>query len=725
MQIERKRHIENLIERMSLEEKIGQLTLAGAQQTEHGPRMTADGLAAVRSGRVGTLSHLWGREETDAAQRVAVEETRLGIPLLFAADVLHGHRTIFPIPLGEAAAFDPALWERTARAAADEATAEGLNLTYAPMLDVTRDPRWGRIAEGPGEDPWLAARFAVAKTRGLQGRDLADATSIAATAKHLGAYGAVTAGREYASVDISERSLLETYLPSFKAAVEAGVSSIMPAFTALAGIPMTANVAVLRDLVRDKWGFEGVYISDYNAITELMSHGIAADAIDASALALHAGIDIDLMGGAYERGLAAALKRGSVSAGQIDDAVRRILALKWSLGLFDDPYRRRGDGTKLAAPLGTERRELARDAARRSIVLLQNRGDVLPLPGETRIALIGPLAETGSQMLGPWASAGSPKDAVGILEGIRNGFPDAWIDYACGVDIEGDDASGIAAAVQLARDADYVVLCLGEAALMSGEAASRGRPGLPGCQRELAEAVLSLKKPTVVVLSSGRPLLVPWLFDKADAVLATWFLGSEAGNAIADVLSGAWNPTGRLPISWPVDVGQIPIFYAQSRTGRPADPAAHDTSKYLDLPVEPQFAFGHGLSYAKFALSNLRTDVAELNLGERFKVEVDVTNEGPVAGEETVLLFVHDVVASVARPVLELKAMQKIALAPGTCGTIAFEVSPDAFEFLEANLAPCIEPGVFEIFVGPSAVASSLLKTSVQLLDMSAEPLSS
>lgn len=718
MQNEPRRHIENLIEQMSLAEKIGQLTLAVAQQTKDGPRMPAHCLAAVREGRLGTLSHLWGRDQTEEAQRIAVEESRLGIPLIFGADVLHGHRTIFPIPLAEAGSFDPALWEHTARVSAEEAAAEGLNLTYAPMLDVTRDPRWGRIAESPGEDPWLAARFAIAKTRGLQGEDLAEPTSIAATAKHLGAYGAVTAGREYAAVDISERSLLEVYLPSFKAAVEAGVSSIMPAFTALAGIPMSANVAVLRDLVRAKWGFDGVYISDYNAITELISHGIAADITDASALALRAGIDIDLMGAAYERGLAAALACGSVGMDELDDAVRRVLVLKCSLGLFEDPYRRLSNDIKPVAPLGPERRELARDAARRSIVLLQNRGEVLPLRASARIALIGPLADARSEMLGPWASAGNPKDSVSILEGVRNAFAAADVSHARGVDINGDDTSGIGSAVELARDADCIVLCLGEAALMSGEAASRARPGLPGRQQELAKAIFALGKPTVALLSSGRPLLVPWLFAKADAVVATWFLGSEAGNAVADVLSGAWNPTGRLPISWPVDVGQIPVFYAQGRTGRPADPAAHDTSKYLDMPVDPQFPFGYGLSYTRFTFANLRVDRCALRHGESLNVTVDVANEGPVAGEETVLLFVHDVVASVARPMLELKGAEKIVLAPGASGTVTFKVPPVAFEFLDANLSPCIESGIFEILVGPSAAATSLIKTTVQLVDV-------
>lgn len=708
--------IERLIGRMSLEEKTGQLTLASAEQTPTGPHAPAACLAEVRAGRVGTLSHLWGPDETREAQRVAVEESRLGIPLLFAADVLHGHHTIFPIPLAEAATFDPRVWERTARAAAQEASADGLNMTYAPMLDVTRDPRWGRIAESPGEDVWLAERFAIAKTRGFQGEDLAVGDSVAATAKHLGAYGAVTAGRDYASVDISERSLLETYLPPFAAAVGAGVSAIMPAFTDLAGIPMSANAAVLRDLVRDKWGFDGVIISDYNAITELMTHGIAADLADAAVLALRAGVDIELVGSAYAHGLPVALERGQVTMSEIDAAVRRVLKLKASLGLFEDPYRRGSDSAP--KPLGAERRALARDVARRSIVMLQNRGGVLPLAGDARIAVIGPLADARREMLGPWAGAGNGDDAVGILAGMREAFAAGEVLHAPGVAIQGDDASGIAAAVELARKADAIVLCVGEGAGMSGEASSRARPGLPGRQRELAEAVLQLGKPTVVLLTSGRPLLVPWLFEKADAVLATWFLGSEAGNAIADVVSGKWNPSGRLTVSWPVDVGQIPITYAHRRTGRPADPAVHDTSKYIDIPVEPLFPFGHGLSFTQFALANLRASPSRLARGESLSVEVDVANEGDVAGEETVLLFVRDVVASVARPVFELKAVEKITLAPGESGTVRFQLPPDAFAFLGQDLSVCIEAGDVEILVGVRAAPASLLKVRIQLQDV-------
>ncbi|MGH6912533.1 MAG: glycoside hydrolase family 3 N-terminal domain-containing protein, partial [Geminicoccales bacterium] len=654
-------------------------------------------------------------ERTREVQRIALEETRLGIPLLFVMDVIHGHRTVFPLPLAEAGAFDPGLWQRTARIAAMEAAADGLAMTYAPMLDIARDPRWGRIAESPGEDPWLAMRFAEAKVRGFQGTDLAAADSLAATAKHLAAYGAVTAGREYAAVDVSERSFREIYLPPFQAAVEAGVAAIMPAFHNLAGVPMSANAAVLRDLVRGSWGFHGVIVSDYGAIAELVVHGVAEGLAEAAALGLLAGIDIDLMGNAYARGLPVALERGRVAMSDVDAAVRRILALKAELGLFEGPYRR-GHGLP-SEQLGTHR-ELARDAARRSIVLLTNRGDLLPLQGDARrIAVLGPLADARDDMLGPWAAGGRAEDAVSLLEGLREAFPASEIVHARGVAIESDDVSGIPAALDLARAADVVVLCLGEARAMSGEAASRARPGLPGRQPELAQAVLDLGNPVVALLSSGRPLMAPRLFERAQAVLATWFLGIEAGHAIGDVLSGRYNPSARLPVSWPVDVGQIPIFYAQLPTGRPGDPAVHYSSKYIDMPVEPLFPFGHGLSYTRFVLGNLRASPSELRPGERLTVEVEVANQGGLFGEETVLLFVRDPLASVARPLLELKGMAKIALEPGARGTVRFVLAAEDLAFLGTDLAPRLEPGRFDLLVGPSAARETLLHTSLRLLE--------
>ena len=709
------KRIEQLVGMMTVEEKIGQLNMLSADMAVTGPVVSGDYMAMLKAGKLGSMLNLYGVESTRKVQRVAVEETRLGIPLFFGYDVIHGHRTVFPIPLGEAAAFDPALWERTARVAAIESAADGLMLTFAPMLDVSRDPRWGRISESAGEDTWLTERLAEAKVRGFQGPDLTAPDSIATTGKHLAAYGAVTAGRDYAQVEISERSLHEIYLPPFKAAIEAGSPALMPAFTDFEGVPLTANRVVLQDLVRGEWGFDGIYISDYNAIAELVAHGVAADIADAAALALKAGVDIDLMASAYTKGLAVALERGTVTMSDLDAAVRRVLAFKARLGLFDDPYREKAP--VLTAAQRAEFREVARDAACRSMVLLSNRSGVLPITATPRrIAVLGPLADNAIEMLGPWSGAGRGEEMVSLLDGLRKTWPQSEIKYARGVEVDGEDLSGIPAAFELARQSDLVILCLGEARQMSGEAASRARPGLPGKQAALADAVLDTGKPTVVLLSSGRPLAVSWLFERASAVLATWFLGSEAGTAVGDVLSGRWNPSARLPVSWPVDVGQIPVFYSRLPTGRPFDARIRYTSKYLDMPNEPLFPFGHGLSYTTFKLSNLRVGPTELRRGATVTVEVDVANEGKVAGEETVLLFVRDPVATISRPLLELKGMAKITLGPGERRSVRLKLTTDDLSFIGTDLKPHLEPGAFEIFVGPSAKKETLLQTTIQLL---------
>lgn len=694
---------------MTLEEKIGQLSMA--EGSGHGT--TRDVQSAIRQGNLGSLFNVHGSGIVRELQRLAIEETRLAIPLLFGLDVLHGHRTIFPIPLAEAAAFDPTLWEATARAAAAEASRDGIMLTFAPMLDLARDPRWGRIAESPGEDPLVGSRFAAAKVRGFQGRSLSDPTSLAATAKHIGAYGAVTAGREYASSDLSERTLLELHLPAFKAAADAGVAAVMAAFTDIAGVPAHANVTLLREILRRAWGFDGVVISDYGAVAELVPRGVAADLAEAAALALTAGVDIDMMGNAYRRGLPGALARGLVGLEAVDAAVMRVLRLKERLGLFDEPYR----GLSRDAPADDgPGRGLAREAARRSIVLLTNDG-VLPLPrGLRRIAVVGPLAAAARPMLGPWAAIGDGTAATTIADGLRQALPDCVVDVSGGVSIAGSDTNGIADACRIAETADVVVLCLGEDETMSGEAGSRAHPELPGAQRTLAEVMLDLGKPVIALIASGRPLIVPWLVERASAVLATWFLGHEAGHAIADVLIGAANPSGRLPVSWPRDVGQIPIFYAERPTGRPEIAANRFTSKYLDMPATPQFPFGHGLSYCRFVLSGLRSTTTEIRRGQHLEIAVDVTNEGPVAGDETVLFFIHDPVASVARPLLELKDFAKIRLMPGERGTVTFNLTSEAFIFPGRSLAPVLEVGEIELFVGKSADRDSLLRTSIRVI---------
>jgi len=707
--------LKELMATMTLEEKIGQMTLITAHVAITGPKVPGDYMVALRKGQVGAINALFGAEQTREVQRVAIEETRLGIPLIFTLDVIHGHRTVFPIPLAEAATFDSDLWERTARATALEATADGVNFNYAPMIDVSRDPRWGRIAEGPGEDPWLASVYAVAKIRGIQGDDIGKPYNMAATAKHLAAYGAAQAGRDYHSVDISERTFLEVYMPPFKAAIDAGAVALMPGFHDLAGVPMTSNKAILNDLVRDKWGFDGVMISDYNAITELLAHGTAGDIAEAAAAALKAGVDIDLMGDAYAQGLPAALERGLVTVEDIDQAVARILLLKEALGLFDDPFARGQEG--FLSPLQIKAHEnLAREAGRRSIVLLTNHNDILPLSDPpSKLAVIGPLADNQEEMLGPWSIVGKGEDMVSILEGIKAAFSTSDILHASGGGIRNAADGDIAAAVDVASQADVVILCLGEEAIMSGEAASRGVLDLPGRQAELARTILDLGKPVIALLSSGRQLLCPWLFDRADAVVATWFLGSEAGNAIADILIGRHNPSGRLPVSWPVDVGQIPICYQPRPTGRHPSEQERYSSKYLDLPVEPLFPFGHGLSYTKFDVSNVKASPSEAGPGDEIVIEAEVENRGGMSGEETALLFVNDPVASLARPAMELKGMVKTQLDPGEKKSVRFTLSADELSFLDHDLEALLESGEIVFLVGPTADRSSLTETRITI----------
>lgn len=690
MQLRSSKDIAKLLGEMSLEEKLGQLTMIRADEAE------------VRNARAGSVLDLQEPARIHKLQEIAAE-TRLGIPLLFALDVLHGYRTIFPIPLAEASAMDAGLWEAAARTAARETAAAGIALTFAPMLDVARDPRWGRIAESPGEDPWLASCFAEAKVRGFQEAAPGRPCAVGATAKHFAAYGAVTAGREYASTDVSGQTLHEVYLPPFAAAVRAGVAAVMPAFSDLAGMPMTIHKGLLRGLLRARYGFKGVIVSDFNAIAELMAHGVAADIVEAAALALNAGVDIDMASGAYLAGLPEALRRGLVSQADIDAAVLRVLGLKAQLGLFEQPF---APQNALGPEECESNRALAGDAARKSIVLLQNRGGLLPLAKPVRLAVTGPLADAASEMLGPWHAAGEAAEAVSFLQGLRRALPD-W-------DIAHFEDFAAAGAREAAGKADVLLLCLGETAAMSGEAASRARPGLPDGQVELLKEAKHFGKPVAVALTSGRPLIEPFLFETADAVLATWFLGSEAGSALADILTGKANPSGKLAITWPAEIGQIPIFYAQRPSGRPASPM-RETSKYLDAPVAPLFPFGHGLSYSQFAYSSLRVLPEAVSPGGRIVAEAVVENRGAMAGEETCFLFIRDVVASVARPLLELRGLAKIKLDPGEKGAVRFELGSGDLAFPDEDGVPRLEAGAFEILVGPSADRSGLLCQTISL----------
>jgi beta-glucosidase len=711
--------VEDLINRMTLTEKLGQLTMTACGMAVTGPTIAGDSTEAIKSGAIGNLLNLVGTENVREMQDLAIKESRLGIPLLIGYDVIHGHRILFPIPLGEASSFDPEIWASSAREAAREAAAEGLAMTFAPMLDVARDPRWGRIAESPGEDPLVGARMAEAKVRGFQGTDLAQADALAACAKHYCAYGCVTAGRDYAPVDISDRTLHEIHMVPFAAAVSAGVAAIMPAFTDLNGVPMTANKDLLRDWLRGRLGFDGVVISDYNAIAELIRHGVAADLAEAAALALKAGVDIDMMADAYRHGLPVALERGAISIAEIDQAVRRVLILKERLGLFEDPYRR---GKSSESPSArTQRRQLARQIAARSIVMLKNEGDVLPLsPSVQRVAVIGPLANASAEMRGVWWGAAAPEGQVTVLEGLRAALPQAEILHSAGVDIESADFSGIAGGVDHCAVADAIILCLGEAAVMSGEASSRAHLGLPGVQRRLAEAIFERVQgsaiPVIVILFSGRPLVVPWLVGRANAVLAAWFLGSEAGNAIADVLTGKLSPSGRTPVTWPRAAGQVPIFFSERPSGRPFDAQDKFTSKYLDVANEPLFPFGFGLSYGRFEFSNLKVSSSAIGIDDALTIQVDVANRGAREAQETVFLFIHDKVASVSRPKLELKGFGKISLAPGEIGTVTLSLPATELRFLDMQLKPVFEAGEVEILVGPCADRTQLLIATVQVV---------
>lgn len=712
--------IEKLLGEMTLAEKLGQMTMVASGYAVTGPVIVGDSTASIRAGTLGNLLNMVGAEHVNEVQRLAVEESRLGIPLLIGLDIIHGHRTLFPIPLMQAAAFDEVAWARAAREAAAEAAADGLALTFAPMLDVARDPRWGRMAEGAGEDPWLATRMAAEKVRGFQGASLASQHALAACAKHFCAYGAATAGRDYATVDVSDRTLHEVYLPPFEAAVEAGVVAVMPGFNDIAGVPMTAHRALLRDTLRGAWGFDGVVISDYNAIAELIRHGVAADLTDAAVLALKAGVDIDMMADAYRKGLPRALEQGRVTMAEIDAAVRRVLRLKERLGLFDDPYRR-GAQPENATTLA-ERHRFAREFAARCAVLLENRAGTLPLaPDIRRLAVLGPLADADAEMRGPWWGAGEFAPHVGVLQGLRNNLPGVELRHAAGVEITGGDTSGIVGAAALCDGVDAVILCLGESSTMSGEAHCRAEPGLPGRQRALAQAVIerahACGKRVVAILFSGRPLVIPWLAQHADAVLWAGFLGTEAGNALADLLVGRVSPSGRTPVTWPRSVGQVPLYCAQRSGGRPENPDDPYTSKYLDVPNAPLYPFGHGLGYGRCSDANLRVAPECLHRGESFTARVDVTNHGDHAVRETVFLFVHDVVASVARPMLELKGAAAADLEPGETRTVEIRVDAEALCFPGVDLEPVFEAGEVEVFAGPCADHAKLLKARIRLVD--------
>jgi len=694
------RRIDSLLARMTLEEKLGQLNLPSV---DNGPSPAQ--LELVRKGLVGGFLNLTGAAATRETQRVAVTESRLHIPLLLGHDVIHGYRTIFPIPLAEAASWDPEAVEAAAHVAAREAAAAGVNWTFAPMVDIARDPRWGRIAEGSGEDPYLGSQMAVARVRGFQGADLRAPEAVMATAKHFAAYGGAEGGRDYNTVDVSERTLREIYLPPFRAAVDAGAGSIMTSFNEIAGIPSHANRWLVTTVLRDEWKFRGFVVSDWTGIGELEAHGVAGSRADAGKLGLEAGVDMDMVSGIYLEDVPVLVRAGRIPVATVDAAVRRILAAKSRLGLFDDPYHGSSVERERSVLLAPEHRQLARRVAQEAIVLLKNDGQRLPLgPTVRTLAVIGPLADDKVAALGSWPGRGDPQDAVTVLEGIKARIaPDTKLLYAKGCGITDTSTGGIAEAVALARLANVALLVLGEAGDMSGEAASRSTLGLPGVQQQLLEAVQATGTPVVLVLMNGRPLAVQWAADHVAAIVEAWFLGVETGHALADVLFGDVSPSGKLPVTFPRVVGQVPIYYNHKNTGRPPSDQKY-TSKYIDLPSSPLFPFGLGLSYTTFTYRDVRLSAPSITPGDTLKVAVTVSNSGEREGTEVVQLYVRDEVASVTRPVRALAAFRRVSLRPGEASTVDFLLTPKQLGFYNRDMNFVVEPGKFRVFVGGSSV---------------------
>jgi len=698
-----------LLARMTVAEKIGQLTLFTGYSGITGPvkeQSQRSLLEQVRKGDCGNVFNLISVAEIKKFQKVAVEETRLHIPLLFGYDVIHGYKTIFPICLGAAASWNPALIESSDRVAATEAAAAGLDWTFAPMVDIARDPRWGRICEGAGEDPFLGSAVAAARVRGFQGTNLAAPDTLLACVKHFAAYGAVQAGRDYNTVDLSERTLREIYLPPYRAAIDAGALSVMASFNELNGTPATVNRFLLQQVLRDEWGFQGFAVTDYTAINELVMHGTAADEGDAARQALAAGVDMDMQSAAYLNHLPERLAAGQITEAQINTAVKRILEIKFKLGLFDNPFRHLNEQREQQAFYAKENLATAYRLACESFVLLKNTNQTLPLKAGKKIAVIGPLADSRRDLLGSWIAKGKANSCETVFEGIQRNNPGAKVTFTAGCDLDSTNRAGFAKAVAAAKRADLAVLVLGESCEMSGEAKCRTSLGLPGVQTELLLEIKQTGKPVVVVLMNGRPLALEEESQLADALLEIWFPGTEGGAAAADVLFGRHNPSGKLPATFPRTVGQVPIFYAAKNTGRPLDPANPKEkykSSYLDCPNDPLYPFGFGLSYTTFTYSEVRLDRATLNPGEKIQATVTVTNTGNYAGAEVVQLYLRDLVGSVTRPVRELKGFQKIELRAGESREISFTIGENELKFLRADMTVGTEPGEFQVFIGPNS----------------------
>jgi beta-glucosidase len=711
---------DSVLKLMTLDEKLGQLAQAPGMGTPSGPRVSPGGEKLIRDGRVGSFLGIFGAEYTRELQRIATQESRLKIPLLFALDVIHGFRTIYPVSIAEAASFDPGRVEFSARQSAVEATAHGLHWTFAPMVDIARDPRWGRIVEGAGEDPYLGGVMAAARVRGFQGGDnamkLGASDALLATAKHFAAYGGAEGGRDYNTVELSERTLWEIYLPPYEAAVRAGAAIVMSSFNDIGGTPSHASDWLLGDVLRGRWGFKGVVVSDYNGIAEMLNHGVATTSGEAGILALRAGVDIDMFDPIYVDSMPAAVRAGRLPQSFVDSSVHRVLRLKYALGLFQDPYRFSDVARERRFTLAAEHLGAARAAAREGIVLLKNENKTLPLRRDLRtIAVIGPLADDARSALGNWAADGRREEAVSVFAGIRAAVgPGTRIIHLRGAPVDTADSTGFALARSAASEADAIIMVLGERENMSAEAASRASIELPGYQLALTRTVMHAarlstggqSKPIVAVLMNGRPLAIPELAAEAPAIVESWFLGSQHGSAVADILFGDYNPGGKLPVTVPRATGQIPIYYNHRNTGRPPDSANSYTSKYLDLPWTPLFPFGYGLSYTTFEYSNLRLSAQRIAAGDSLEVVADVRNTGDRSGDEVVQVYVRDDVASVAEPVRALKAFRRITLQPGEARTISFKLGPDSFALYDREMRRVVEPGTFTVYAGGSSNAA-------------------
>lgn len=702
--------VDSLMKLMTLQEKIGQTVMYSGSWDQTGPIVGTDNGRYIREGNLGAMLNAFTVKGTRDLQKIAIEESRLGIPLLFGYDVIHGHRTIFPINLGMSCSWDLNMVEESSRIAAEEASAEGLHWTFAPMVDISREPRWGRISEGAGEDVYLGSQIAKAYVKGFQGDDLSQPNTILACAKHYVAYGAAQAGRDYHTVNMGEGELRNVYLPPFKATVDAGVETFMSAFNELNGVPTSGNKFTLRDILRDEWNFKGFVVSDYTSINELVPHGFAKDSIDAARIGMNAGVDMDMVGKLYHHFLKDLVEEGQVPERYVDDACRRILLAKYKLGLFEDPYRYINEERENTTKYKPEFLAKAREIAAASSVLLQNNREALPLSKSTnKIAFIGPLVKDEYDILGNWAAKGDRQGkAVSVFEGVSEYLKSNQILYAKGCDILKDDESGFAEAISVSKQAEEIVLVMGEGHHMSGEAASRTNLKIPGLQPKLIKKIREAnpdKKITLVIMN-GRPLNLSEEVGLVDAILEVWFPGTMGGAATADLLFGEVNPSGKLTVTFPRNVGQVPIYYNMKNTGRPipeTNPKEDYKSNYIDVPNSPLFSFGYGLSYTQFTYSNLTLSSKTLDTNGTLEASVTITNSGNMDGHEIVQLYIHDKVGSVTRPVKELKGFEKIFLKKGESKKVSFSISIEDLKFYDSDMIFGVEPGEFEIAIAPNS----------------------